>query len=788
MELPLKEIHLEGFKSFRDKTTLKFEGPLTAIVGPNGSGKSNVVDAIKWVMGDQSPKSVRAATGMEAIYRPAEGNGGEPSGFASVTVKLDNINPESPDEPAEWEIERRYYRSGESAYSINDRIVRLKDVRSLMGRMGFGLGSLSVVGQGEIDGFLSLVPLDRRLVFEDLARISDFKANKRKILSQLDDCARNHDRLRDLIGEISVRVDRLSTQAIAAKKHAELAESADELKSQMAAQEYLLARRNLDRNESKLGEIKTELEILVAEFDSKSVILADTRKALENAREENQRTLLECESGRREHERAVAEERRLTEACHHFADLIDTLEDELAERTSRVKKLKARITELEGIAENADVECELAARKRSEFELFMSRRRGFLRACTRERERLRSKAERLSGEGSLFARDAEFHNRRADALLRDQEILNNRKAELLKSVETENSESENLRNTHVKLQSIIKANEEILSKVENEYGCRKADLDFAGDRARKFSTEIAAMKRECDILRELEEAHEGYGEGVKAILARRDNFEGLHGSLGELIEVETGREKPVECVLGDALGFLVCDTLSQAKKIVDFVRSGNLGSVTVIVSELVESSETKSTEGDLRNFVSIKNGLDPIIDLFLSGAQEIDSIENFDPKELRKVLVTSDGTVFRSPAFLSGGAISQASPGIIGRRARIRELELSIKQLGWERASVEASIHRLNAEIVRLKSIEARIKAELNSLNDKMRSVEAEEKDTISRLKQAEKSLSETDGKLEENLAERETCIESAHIASCGVQAALKIKEHVNEELEHIEK
>lgn len=786
MELLLTEIALEGFKSFKDKTVFKFDGPLTGVVGPNGSGKSNVVDAIKWILGDPSPRSIRAATGLEAIYRPADGNG-ESSGFASVAIKIDNSGTDALDEPAEWEIERRYYRSGESVYTVNGKTARLKDIRAIMARKGFGLGNLSVVGQGEIDGFLSLMPYDRRLVFEDLARISDFKANKRKILNQLTESARNYERLKDLIGEMLVRVDSLEVQAKAAKKYSELTLAKNETEAQFAAQEYLLALRNHDRNESRLGELKKEIENIISARDEAVGNFQEAKTNLENARAENAETLQESEKGRRDLDHAVAEERRLTDANKHISTLIGTLENELAERDNRVGELNKRLAELEETIENAVTEFVEHHRRRMDLDIYLSRKWGDTRCYERERERLAGRVERLQGEGSLFARDAEFHTRRAESYeseigeLLDKKVnLEDEKVKLETSVADIRKEYDRLKNLEF---NQGKAINEISGKLQN----LGTEHSKAIDKQRDIESEIKALDNERIILEELEAAKEGYGEGTRAVLENRGSFPGLRGTLGELIDVKPGRETAIECVLGESIQYLVIDTLDQALEIIAKVKSDRLGSVTCIVRDLVPEYSDEGNPADLINFCRIDNELKPVLGLLLSGATEIQNAVEIQNSGLSKVLVSSDGILFRPPAYVSGGTGKSAAQGILTRRARLQEIEVELNRLNPEQVEIKGELSNLEQSISSEQSILADLKSKLETTEEEIRTNITIGEQTVQKIEQSEVNLTEIKGRMGDLESERDGCLENARLASQGIEVVKRARNEAEISLGKIE-
>jgi chromosome segregation protein len=784
VELLLKEITIEGFKSFRDRTTLKFDGPFTAIVGPNGSGKSNVVDAIKWVLGDPSPRSIRAQSGLEAIYNPGEENGGTPAGFASVILKVDNTDSEIPDEPSEWEIERRYYRSGESVYSLNGKTARLKDVRGVMSRKGFGLGSLSVVSQGEVDGFLSLVPTDRRLVFEDLARISDFKANKRKILGQLDDCARNMERLRDLVGELNVRADELTGQANAARRHNELVAEVTDIKAKLAAQEYILALRNIERNEKLLEEIREELaDAKTSETDCEKKIV-ELKKELHDAREAVRTTLEECERGRRELDRAVGEEKRLQESEGHLSRLIESLEGEISERETRQGRLTERKRELLETIGNARNETESASRWKLQYDNYLSRLIGRTRAWELARERLMSKIEKLQGEGSLFQKDEKFYLDMANGVQGEIVGLDHRKLEVL----------EELKNNGVREFEIAGQLDDVTSKAselrvaqEELSGNLKLKKDTIGkikDDLSNAESSISLLTREKELLRELEESREGYDEGVVTLMEESENLSGVRGILGELIEVDSGYERTVEMLLGEKLKWLVVEKLSDAASILHKAREDELGRLKCIVLELIPGGEFSS--GEINTHIRADGEISRLTGYLTSNFARGNSLdENLD---LKKVTLISDGTLFSPPAYVSGGEKSTDNTGILTRRARLVEIGNEVIRLELEMAKLSEEHEIMSGEIEKLDAVHESNGFDLIEYENRIERIKGDQSRLVEKRTELSAEIEKIDSSLEEQNEKHRSCLESANLAKISFQTIGKIRRDTEIALEQLGK
>ena len=786
MDQLLLEICLEGFKSFRDRTVLKFDGPFTAIVGPNGSGKSNVVDAVKWVLGDTSPRSIRASTGLDAIYRSANGDGKEDAGFASVILKINNSSPESEDEPLVYEIERRYYRSSESVYFINGKVARLRDVRALMAKKGFGLDSLSVVSQGEIEGFLSLVPTDRRVVFEELARIADFKSNRKKILTQLEEVARNYQRLQDLIGEISTRVDELAVQAASARRYQELSNALNEVNALLAAQEYLLAKRNLERHESRLKDLLEELELEKKREEEALERISQLKEALISAKQENASIVSECEQKRASLERVKAEERRLTEAERYLVTLAANLDSEVVERKRRLEKLRSRIEELEAVVDRAEAERSYAIRWKLELELYLARRWGYMRAVERERRRLSGKLERLGSELEHFMEDVESLTRRTESLKVEIDKLNALKEALIREhcelkenlVLAENVRVELLEH----LRGISFERRRIVNRLEILNGLRLA----TEGRRSALSSEIVALRREHALLSELEAAREGYGEGVKAVLARQDEFEGLLGTVGELIKPVHGKERVVETVLGDAIEYLVCDTFAHAIEVIERAKKERLGVVTCIVLELVPEI-FRMADSESFSICTSPPQVYPVLAMLLGGVKEVETIARCRVGELRGTLVSSEGDVFREPSFLSGGVSGSRQPGILVRRARLEEIALQLEQLQKELLECAESSAKQAEDVAALELELGWLDAMDRQATERLRTLDMKLKSGFERLEVIRREMAELDRRHGELEVEHNSCVENVRGTISVVESMKRLRSDTQGLLEIVE-
>ncbi len=549
----LKALELVGFKSFADRTRFEFPRGITCVVGPNGSGKSNVVDAIKWVLGEQSAKTLRGKEMADVIFNGSSGR--PPLNAAESTLTIDNANQTLPIDTSEVHITRRVYRSGESEYLINRQPCRLRDIRDLFAGTGAATEAYSVIEQGKVDVLLQSSPRDRRAIFEEAAGISRFKAKKLECQRRLERVEQNLLRLGDIVGEVESQLRSVRLQAGKAQRYRQHADRLQELRTQVALVDYRRLSEQLEQYETELATLHEQITTLTAEAEQQET------RALELETE-----IDELSATVRASEARIAEDR----------EQIASLESTIAHERARLRELEAEQSRLQqqlaSLTSRANaIEQQWSASREAVGEAEEEYRQASQMVATEERKltELTSELDRLRGESE---------QRRAACMeaMREQATLGNQ----ITALETQQSTAaatlnrlrqrvEQLERQCVELEPRFSALQEKLAPlVERADGARRsfaalearlAERRAAADAARqelsKVREELTAADARASVLEELEERLEGFAAGVKEILVAarggEQPFCEVRGVVADLLDVDVASAPLVELALGE---------------------------------------------------------------------------------------------------------------------------------------------------------------------------------------------------------------------------------------------
>ena len=557
--MQIRKLEVFGFKSFADRTEFVFDKGITCIVGPNGCGKSNVVDAVKWILGEQSAKSLRGNEMSDVIFNGASGR--HALGFAEATLTFDNATRRLPLDMAEVAITRRLYRSGESEYMINRKVCRLKDIRELFMDTGIGLNAYSLIEQGRVDVLLQSNPQERRAVFEEAAGISKYKSRKKEALRKLERTEQNLLRLTDIIEEVERRLRSVKLQAGKARNWQTYSDRLKELRVTHALHEY-----------HKLGGLRTELngahEALAAdhaELEERQGGLESRRVALESALVELEEVLRQVDAELMEVRGQISSSE--STVAHHGTRIVEW--QRTAERDrKRIAELEGRVGELsDQIAgdesQTAEVDAELA------------RMRGQLQAAEQAvvaaQQSVRQTAAALEEEKSavleLVQQASDSRNQISGTDLRIENLsaqrlrLERRQGEIVRQVEE-------LAGQQAGLEVELGKLDESIERDQGQLNVRKEEARLLNSEAEEIAREMAAAREfrsgltsRRSVLEDLERRGEGVEKGVRRVLdlARKGLFPGIRGLVAELITVDVRYASLVEAALGEAEQYLVID-------------------------------------------------------------------------------------------------------------------------------------------------------------------------------------------------------------------------------------
>ena len=682
----LKALEIQGFKSFPDKTVLNFGEDITAIVGPNGSGKSNVSDAIRWVMGEQSSKSLRGAKMEDVIFGGTEKR--SQMGFAQVTLVLDNTEHIFPRmEESEVAVTRRYYRSGESEYYINKQSVRLRDVNELFMDTGMGREGYSIVGQGKIDEILSVKSADRREIFEEAAGISKFRHRKEETERKLERTEENLVRINDKIAELELQVGPLRSQAEKAKKYLILR---DELRTL----EISVWLENLDKIKTDSIKLNTDYALAQQELERANAALDELYAASEQFAEkahandmEQERLRTECaelDAKRSEEDAAVAV---LRTGIEHNRASIERVENDLRDQSGRAESLTAQIA-----AKHARIE-ELAAQTaelEEELRAFLAQAEELARTAGEAG----SEVEALRAKEALAASDA------ADCRA-DVSAINAGLAELSERRTALEAESESVDGQLTEKRRAASASRRALEEAQEEADAVRNiisghTLKMEGrvkreETARQKSIDLTMEKNNLDsrihLLSEMEKEYEGFNKAVRLIMqaAEKNALRGVHGPVANLMTTDKRYAVAIEIALGAGMQNVVVDREEDAKSAINFLKQRDGGRATFLPLTAIRGDVLREAGVEREyGYVGVASQLvqfdQRYTEIFNNLLGRTVVVEDMDcgiaiarKYGNRFRIVTLDGQVLNRGGSMTGGSVSR-SAGILSRANELKEL------------------------------------------------------------------------------------------------------------------
>lgn len=781
----LSSIQIQGFKSFADKTILKFGRGITAVVGPNGSGKSNISDAVRWVLGEQSTKSLRGQSMEDVIFGGTDTR--RPHGFCEVTLNIDNSDRTLNFDNDFVSVTRRFYRSHESEYLINNVSVRLKDVHELFMDTGLGRDGYSMIGQGKIDNIISSKSDERRDIFEEASGISKYRYRKTEAERKLAAAEDNLLRLKDILDELEARVGPLAEQSKKAEKFLELSQEKKQLEISLWLYTLNNSKGALRAQESKIAIAQQQykdIESALSEFDAVSE--QNTAKFTEiTSKIENIRAQI-----------AVS-----NEDIVKFEGEISVLNNDISHNTENISRLSAEKANLEMSDSTARQEIEnkriLADEKQKQI------------------DKLKSDLSSLENQINSLLSDSDSISRKIEEQVKALNGLSVEISDLRVEMTTSNTSIDEITSRREIIEDLIKQNEEekvhlqsdlsetneLLEKTEDDilslqntvkgYELRLENRNSAikelSEKSNELHLDIEAKKRRVQILNELEKNMEGFSHAVKDVISVADKgvLRGIYGPVSKLITVEKVYTVAIETALGNALQNIVVENESDAKRAVNYLKSNNSGRATFLPVSVLKPRDFKENGfDDIYGFVGIASDLvsvdkkfESVIKYLLGGTvvtEDIDSAVTLAKKYNYRVKVVSlDGQVINPGGSFTGGSLVKQS-GMLSRAADIKRLEAEIKKLSEKEkenneilAEETARADEINAEIVAAK-------ADLTNANeDKIRAL-AELKRIDDLLKNTQLSIdslySERDGGVEKiNLLNERSNLAAKQIA--GIEA-----------------
>ena len=756
----LKKLELQGFKSFADKTTLEFMPGITTVIGPNGSGKSNISDAIRWVLGEQSMKSLRGSKTEDIIFAGTQNR--KSLGFAEVSIVIDNTDSKLPIEYTEVTVTRRLYRNGESGYFINKTPCRLKDVLELFMDTGIGKDGYSIIGQGKIDEILSNKSEDRRRIFEEAAGIVKYRTRKVEAEKKLEQTKLNLLRINDILSEIEANIDPLRLQSEKAKKYLSLRE---ELKSI----EIGLFLYNIDIYKEKIAEILKDTEI----FSSQKEAEENKQNVLQGLKQNLKLELDELTTSIEAVQNLSFESSKLIEQINSKINVSNERIANNKENFDRylkdIEDLSSRIHELEE---------EKTSRLEKKTNLSNNREK-FAKELEEKTKSLEEVSSKLTSEEAKIEEKKKKIEENTDLKYEKKEALNTIDINNENMVKREKTIKDEISNTISELDQkrLLKSDiSKTFSEIEKQRNNFKKRLEEISNKKQESTSKIKDYETKINnltmeyrmkqskykFLVDMEKEKEGYQRSVKALLLECEKSsslgKGMHGVLANLISVPEEYQTAIEMVLGGALQNIVTDTEEDAKKLIDYLRNNKLGRASFLpISSVKGKRPDRLIKNNLSGVIGVAADLvkadkkyEGIILNLLGKTVVVDNMDTAiilaRQNSYSFKIVTLQGDIISPAGSMTGGSVTQKSSNIIGRASQIKtlaqelnHLDANIQKITKEKEDYENSISDLLEEVMSLEKSSQ--EQEIVYATEKQRIVSLEEsisklETTLSNLKQ----------------------------------------------------
>lgn len=727
----LKSLELQGFKSFPEKIKLDFNKGITAVVGPNGSGKSNIADAVRWVLGEKSAKSLRGNKMEDIIFNGTENR--KPLSFAEVSMIMDNSDKKLNLDYPEVTVTRRVYRSGESDYLLNGTKCRAKDILELFMDTGVGKEGYSIIGQGRIDEILSNKSEDRRMLFEEAAGIVKYRTRSFEASNKLAKERENLVRVNDIIATLESQVGPLEVQAEKAKKFISLS---NKLKT-VEVNRFVI---EADRFENDIKEVEKTISQLgndVLREHRQEEVLQKKRTSLKSdlsnvdlQYEENSNSIGEKRSQVEQKENDI---KMCESEIQHFNENIERLnknidqnkkaiEDKKNESDALDAKIVAKTLEIE--RKNKAYEDKKSAYTDLETKVTESEEM-FNRFNSDIRDKMNRSADISSEISKINARLSQLKERK-NTVTEDISVLQGQLKEKEIALAVEEQKISRIDNEIEKISNNIKNDNVTVTELSGKINdTKKKQLDM--------TKSIQDKQSRLRILSELENSYEGYYGGVKAVLSQRDRkvsgFEGICGAVGELITLDKKYETAIEIALGGAVQNIVAKNENDVKKAISYLKTNNKGRATFLPMTAIKP-KTMNNKGDIfkntgvigiaKELISYDAQYENIMSSLLERVIIVDTIDNgialSKKTNYSYKIVTLDGELFNVGGSMTGGSISKRSTGIFSRGREIGELRENLKVLVSE-------YNELNSELDSMNNLIEESNKNLKSSNEMLQSL-----------------------------------------------------------------
>ena len=791
----LKRLELQGFKSFADKTILELRPGITTVIGPNGSGKSNISDAIRWVLGEQSMKSLRGTKSLDIIFAGTQNR--KSLGFAEASLVFDNSDGALPIEYTEVTVTRKIYRSGETGYYINKVPCRLKDVLELFMDTGIGKDGYSIIGQGKIDEILSNKSEDRRHIFEEAAGIVKYRTRKQESEKKLEHTKLNLLRINDILSEIEGNLEPLQMQADKAKKYLNLRE---ELKNI----EIGLFVYNIEKYKQDLEKVVQDIEIMQSQCNDEEGRLERVKilkEELKSSIDEITETIENMSNigfeSRKQIEQLNSDINVAKTRIANNNENNDRYLKEIEEQNSKIQELKDEIEQKEAKKDNLK-------QNKEKFEKELNEKQAELDKLT---EKLSSKELEIEGYKHTVEENTDKKyelQSEINAQNINYQNFEKRQAQIKQEMQSTISE---LDGTRLNKEDIAKQFNEIenkKNKAQNSLNEVAKQREEANQKIKSFESNINILSSEMRIkesrlkfLIETEKEKEGYIKSVKSLLKDCENIKelgkGMNGVLANIIEVPDDLQTAIEMCLGVSLQNIVTETETDAKRLVEHLRKNNLGRASFLPISSVRGKKLDKIKGNESGVIGIASDLvkydkkyEQII-LNLLGRTVI--VDNMDTAiKVAKQngytfrIVTKEGDLINPSGAITGGSVAKKTVNILGRGKEIEKLEKEIKEVKAKIQKLENDKQNYEESIEGILELSANLEKELQEIDITY----ATEKQKVISINENIEKLEKRLNRLKEEQANLEKQKEEAVSTKGDLQVEINKIVEQNEELSKI--
>ena len=796
-----KRLEMHGFKSFAEPVVIEFHEGVTCIVGPNGSGKSNISDAIRWVLGEQSPKMLRGGKMEEVIFSGTASR--KSRGMAEVTLVIDNSTGILPIDYNEVAITRRMYRSGESEYLINNNHCRLRDIRELIMDTGIGVDGYSLIGQGKIADIVSSKPESRREIFEEAAGVVMYKSKKAESERKLAGANANLERVNDIIGEIEGRIDGLREDSAKAKEYLELKDRYREL-------EINITLKNVEKLDSSNSTLKEDADQLAENIEKLTAKKKEMDEKLTEGRARNE-SLEQLGSDARDKLLSKVEEiNKLTNKSQLDSEKAAAIDRDYARISEEISQLEEKLAREAENAESleANKDAVLAELKAEEDKLGEK-----VEAYNRVTEESLKLSETIeNAKNQMFSLHSRVSAKRSEAKSMEsyKESLAKRKEQIL-SEGTEIQESTKaFREAVEKAEARQKENMRLMDEAAEELKSVREDSIFRNNNIKTLTAQAEDIRIRAGQLtarkktiEEMENNYEGYNGAVRFIM--KSNIKGIDGVVAELMKVPAGLEIAVETALGAGMQNIVCEKDANAKEAINLLKSNKAGRLTFLPIESVKASPVNVSRaisgapgfrGLAADLVEYDGKYESVFRYLLGRVAVVDNMDR--AVALSKAagnglrFVTLDGEIINASGAITGGKYKNATANLLARRSEIEKLKQDIDSMKEEYKGVEEQLdsEKKKAEELasKIEDIETRrrdLELEAADISAKLNMLAESGKDAEQNTAKKERELAAIEQDFENAVKMSEEAFRHADEAEAEIE---RLNEEINGKLEEYEK